>query len=146
MGHHPDPNAQCANIARLQHEYEAAGEAVMSMDTKKKALLGNVHRAGTTFTAETIATFDHDVGAAGEGKLIPHGLYDMVNQHAHIHLNTSHDTSELWCDRVALWWERAGQAAYPQASCGSGRAWTAGSLSWEAMLTDGPPWMPCMHL
>jgi len=51
----------------------------------------------------------------GQGKLIPHGIYDLVNHHAHIHLNTSHDTSELCCDSMALWWEQAGRAAHPQA-------------------------------
>jgi len=45
---------------------------------------------------------------------MPHGVYDMVPQHAHIHLHTSHDTSELWCDSGALWWEPAGRAASPQ--------------------------------
>jgi hypothetical protein len=115
MGHHPDRNAQFENIARLRREYEAAGDAVISIDTKKKELLGNFHRAGTTFTAETVETFDHDFGSAGQGKLIPHGVYDLVNQHAHIHLNASHDTSELCCDSVALWWEQAGRAAHPQA-------------------------------
>ena len=94
MGHHPNRNAQCENIARLRREYEAAGDAVISIDTKKQELLGNVHRPGTTFTAETVETFDHDFGSAGQGKLIPHGLYDLVHQHAHIHLNPSHDTSE----------------------------------------------------
>jgi hypothetical protein len=114
MGHHPDRHAQCENIARLRDEDETAGDAVMSIDTKKKELLGHCHRAGTTFTAETVETFDHDFGSAGEGKLIPHGLYDLVNQHAHLHLNASHDTSELCCDSVALWWEQAGRAAHPQ--------------------------------
>jgi Rhodopirellula transposase DDE domain len=115
MGHHPDRNAQFENIARLQREYEASGDAVISIDTKKKELLGNFHRAGTTFTAETVETFDHDFGSAGQGKLIPHGVYDLVHNHAHIHLNTSHDTSELCCDSVALWWEQAGRLAYPRA-------------------------------
>jgi hypothetical protein len=41
-----------------------------------------------------VETFEHDFGSAGEGKLMPHGVYAMVNHHAHIHLNTSHDTSE----------------------------------------------------
>jgi hypothetical protein len=115
MGHHPDRNAQFENIARLRREYEAAGDAVISIDTKKKELLGNFHRAGTTFTTETVETFDHDFGSAGQGKLIPHGIYDMVHQHAHIHLNTSHDTSAWCCDSVALWWEDAGRTVYPQA-------------------------------
>src|SRR2546430_12416319 len=116
MGHHPDRNAQFENIARLRREYEAAGDAVISIDTKKKELLGNFHRAGTPFTAETVETFDHDFSSAGEGKLIPHGVYDVVNKHAHIHLNTSHDTSELSCDSVALWWEQAGRTGQSPAA------------------------------
>jgi len=114
MGQHPDRNAQFDNIARLRREYETAGDPVISIDTKKKEWLGNFHRAGTTFTTETVETFDHDFGSAGEGKVIPHGIYDLGTGHAHIHLNTSHDTSELCCDSVALWWEHAGRAAYPQ--------------------------------
>jgi len=84
MGQHPDRNAQFENIARLRREYEASGDAVISIDTKKKELLGNFHRAGTTFTAETVETFDHDFGSASQEKLIPHGIYDLRHQHAHI--------------------------------------------------------------
>lgn len=57
-------------------------------------------------------TFDHAFGSAGEGKLIPHGGYDMGHHPAHIHRNTSHDPSALWWDSVALWWEHAGRAAH----------------------------------
>jgi len=114
MGHHPDRNAQFENIARLRQEYQDAGDPVISIDTKKKELLGNFHRPGQTFTAQTVETFDHDFSSAGQGKLIPHGIYDLANQHAHINLNTSHDTGELCCDSVALWWEQHGRAAYPK--------------------------------
>jgi hypothetical protein len=107
MGQHPDRNAQFENIGRLRQEYQQAGDPVISVDTKKKELLGNFHRAGTTYTEQTVETFDHDFGSAGEGKLIPHGIYDLANGHAHLHLNTSHDTSELCCDSVASWWEAA---------------------------------------
>ena len=116
MGHHPDRNAQFENIARLRREYQDAGDPIISIDTKKKELLGNFHRPGQTFTAQTVETFDHDFSSAGQGKLIPHGIYDLANQHAHINLNTSHDTGELCCDSVALWWEEHGHQAYPQAT------------------------------
>lgn len=115
MGHHPGRNAQFENIARLRQEYQAAGDPAISIDTKKKELLGNFHRAGTTFTGQSVETFDHDFGSAGHGKLIPHGIYDLAREHAHLHLNTSHDTSELCCDSVASWWEQHGRAAYPRA-------------------------------
>ena len=115
MGHHPNRNAQFEKIAELRQTYQAAGDPVISIDTKKKELLGNFHRPGTTFTQQTVETNDHDFGIAGQGKLIPHGIFDMANGHAHINLNTSHDTGELCCDSIAMWWEQHGRAAYPQA-------------------------------
>lgn len=115
MGSHPDRNAQFENIARLRGEYQEAGDPVISIDTKKKELLGNFHRPGQTYTQQTVETFDHDFPSAGQGKLIPHGIYDLAGRHAHINLNTSHDTGELCCDSIALWWEQHGRAAYPHA-------------------------------
>ena len=115
MGHHPDRNAQFENIARLRQEYQAAGDPVISIDTKKKELLGNFHRSGQTYTEQIVETFDHDFPSASQGKLIPHGIYDVARQQGHINLNTSHDTGELCCDSVALWWEQQGRAAYPNA-------------------------------
>ena len=115
MGHHPDRNAQFENIARWRREYQASGDPVISVDTKKKELLGNFHRPGATFTARTVETFDHDFGSASEGKLIPHGIFDLGRNHAHLNLNTSHDTSELCCDSIAQWWADHGRAGYPGA-------------------------------
>ena len=115
MGQHPDRNAQFENIARLRQQYLDAGDPVISIDTKKKELLGNFHRAGSTFTEQTVETLDHDFSSAGAGKLIPHGVYDLAHEHAHIHLNTSHDTGELCCDSVASWWQQHGRVAYPRA-------------------------------
>jgi Rhodopirellula transposase DDE domain len=111
----PNRNAQFENIARLKNEYLKAGLPVISMDTKKKELLGDFYRAGTIDTQETIETNDHDFGSAGSGTVIPHGLYDVGKNKGFVHLNTSHDTSELACDSLAVWWEQQGRADYPQA-------------------------------
>lgn len=115
MGHHPDRNAQFENIAKIRREHASAGDPVISVDTKKKELLGNFHRDGRTLTQQTVETFDHDFPSAGTGKLIPHGIFDLANNHASVHLNTSHDTGELCCDSIALWWREHGRAAYPDA-------------------------------
>ena len=115
MGQHPDRNAQFENIAKLREEYRAAGEPAISIDTKKKELIGDFHRPGAAHTSEAVEVFDHDFPSFGEGKLIPHGVYDLANNHAAIHLNTSHDTGELCCDSIARWWEDHGRAAYPDA-------------------------------
>jgi hypothetical protein len=112
---HPDRNAQFENIARLKKEYLEAGWPVISVDTKKKELLGDFYRDGVIDTQETIATNDHDFGSAGSGTVIPHGIYDVGRNLGFIHLNISHDTSELACDSIAAWWEEHGRPAYPRA-------------------------------
>lgn len=115
MGYHPNRDAQFQTIARLRSEYLAAGQPVLSIDTKKKELLGNFYRDGVIDTRETITTNDHDFPSRGGGKVIPHGLYDVGRNEGFVHLNTSHDTSELACDSIAAWWEQHGRTRYPGA-------------------------------
>jgi hypothetical protein len=115
LGRHPGRNAQFQTIARLKGEYLAAGLPVLSIDTKKKELLGDFYRDGVIDTRETITTNDHDFPSRGGGKVIPHGLYDVSRNEGFVHLNTSHDTSELACDSIAAWWERHGRTRYPGA-------------------------------
>jgi hypothetical protein len=112
---HPDRDAQFEDIARLKKEYLEAGWPVIGVDTKKKESLGDFYRDGVIDTQETIETNDHDFGSAGSGTVIPHGIYDVGRNAGYIHLNTSHDTSELACDSIAAWWEGHGRAAYPGA-------------------------------
>jgi len=111
----PNRNAQFRKITRLKKQYLKAGLPVISMDTKKKELLGNFYRDGKIDTQETIETNDHDFSSAGAGTVIPHGLYDVGMNKAIVNLNTSHDTSELACDSIAAWWDQQGRTDYPQA-------------------------------
>jgi hypothetical protein len=112
---HPDRNAQFANIARLQQEYLQAGAPVISMDTKKKELLGNFYRAGKLYTREVIGVFDHDFPSAASGVVFPHGLYDVGKNRGHINLGTSHETSEFACESLERWWTTQGRWQYPHA-------------------------------
>ncbi len=115
MGSHPDRNAQFENIARLKKEYLDAGLPVISIDTKKKELLGNFYRDGVIETQATIAVNDHDFSSKGQGTLIPHGIYDVAKNLGYVHLNMSHDTTELACDSIAAWWQEHGRPQYPDA-------------------------------
>ena len=112
MGHHRDRNAQFEKIARLKKKYLNAGLPVISIDTKKKELLGDFYRDGRIDTQETVEVNDHDFGSAGSGTVVPHGVYDVGRNHGFVHLNTSHDTSELACDSIAAWWEQDGRTDY----------------------------------
>lgn len=71
-------SAQFENIGQLKAQYLTKGEPVISIDTKKKELIGNFARDGHTHTQAQVQTLDHDFPSAGDGKLIPHGLYDLA--------------------------------------------------------------------
>jgi hypothetical protein len=116
LGQHPDRNAQFENIAQLKQTYLASENPIVSMDTKKKELVGNWYRAGQLYTQEVVKTFDHDFPSSALGVVIPHGLYDLKRNVGHVNLGTSHDTSEFACDSLRRWWESQGQAAYPRAT------------------------------
>lgn len=104
MGQHEDRNAQFEKTAKLKQEYLDAGQPVIGIDTKKKELLGIFYRAGVSDAEQPTIVNDHDFASQGDGTLIPHGIYDVAKKLAAIHLNTSHDTTELACDSVASWW------------------------------------------
>jgi hypothetical protein len=116
MGQHADRNRQFENIARLKREYLESDSPILSIDTKKKELVGNFYREGRLYTQETIETFDHDFPSAASGVIIPHGLYDVKRNDGHVNLGTSHDTSEFACDSIERWWESRGRALYPRAT------------------------------
>ena len=106
-------DAQFRNIARLIRKYLAAGNPVISMDTKKKEHLGNFYRDGHLYTLEELKTYDHDFTSFSEGVIIPHGLYDMGRNTGYIQIGTSHDTSEFAIDSLRYWWYTYGKHQYP---------------------------------
>jgi len=115
MGAHRDRNAQFEKIAQLKQEYLCAGNPVISIDTKKKEMLGNFYRDGVTDALEPTLVNDHDFPSCSDGKVIPHGIYDLGRNEAALHLNTSHDTTELACESLELWWREQGLSHYPGA-------------------------------
>jgi hypothetical protein len=115
MGEHADRNAQFEKIAQWKQEYLVTGKPVISIDTKKKELLGTFYREGVTDAVEPTVVNDHDFPSASQGKVIPHGIYDLARNEAALHLNTSHDTTELACESIELWWREQGLRHYPDA-------------------------------
>lgn len=109
-------NEQFENIAALKARYQIVGNPVVSMDTKKKEYLGNFYRPGHLYTTATIETNDHDFYSLAEGIVIPHAIYDLVQNKGYINIGTSHDTSQFVCDSLRYWWYGQGQYDYPQAT------------------------------
>ncbi len=116
MGQHRERNAQFENIAALKQRYLESPNPILSMDTKKKELLGNFYRDGQLYTRTVIETFDHDFRSAADGVVIPHGLWDLKRNEGYLHLGTSHDTSEFACDNLYRWWCDHGREQYPEAT------------------------------
>ena len=109
-------NEQFTRIAELKAEFQAAGNPIISFDTKKKEYLGNFYRDGHLYTLEELRTYDHDFNSEADGIIIPHGIYDLQRNIGYLHLGTSKDTSEFVCDCIRAWWDRHGRADYPQAT------------------------------
>jgi hypothetical protein len=108
-------NAQFERIAELRTLYEAKGNPVVSVDTKKKELIGNLFREGKIYTTETVEVFDHDFPSLAEGVAIPHAIYDIAHNEGYVIIGTSRDTSEFACDSIQYWWDNFGKAHYPNA-------------------------------
>lgn len=110
----PHRNEQFENIARLIAEYEASGNPIISIDTKKKEYLGNFYRNGHLYTLEELLTYDHDFKSFAKGVIIPHGIYDYKQNNAYINLGTSRDTTQFACDCLRNWWYNQGKGDYPK--------------------------------
>jgi len=115
-GHAKNRNKQFINIQRLISEFKEAGNPVLSMDTKKKELLGNFYRDGKLYTTEQLRVFDHDFPSQADGVVIPHGLFDLFRNTGYMTIGTSHDTSEFACDCIRHWWYQYGMIDYSQAT------------------------------
>lgn len=107
---------QFVKISELKAEFQAAGNPIISFDTKKKENIGNYYRAGRLYTLHELRTYDHDFNSNAEGIIIPHGIYDLQRNIGYLHLGTSHDTSQFVCDCIRSWWYQYGQADNPNAT------------------------------
>lgn len=115
MGRFPQREAQFAYIAQVRREALAAGLPLLSVDTKKRELLGPFYRYGWLYSAVRQRVYDHDFPRFADGVVIPHGILDLRHNCGYVHLGTSHDTSAFACDCLGLWWQQHGRLLYPAA-------------------------------
>ncbi len=111
-----DRNEQFENIADLNASYIAAGNPIISIDTKKKELMGNLYRDGRVYTIGVQKVFDHDFPHLADGIIIPHGIYDVVRNTAYVNIGTNKDTGEFACDSIREWWYNQGKNDYLNAT------------------------------
>lgn len=88
---------------------------VISIDCKKKERLGNLYRQGKCYAQGQIKVYDHDYQHLAEGKVIPHGIYDMQRNEGYISIGNSHETAGFIADNLLWWWDSFGVEHYPDA-------------------------------
>lgn len=115
MTRHPDRNAQFEQIAKLKRIYLESGEPILSMDTKRKEILGTYSRPGRVLATGRLPAWDHDFLTHSPGLVIPHGFFDPQLNEGYIHLGVSHDTSEFAADCLLDYWRTYGCYRYPHA-------------------------------
>lgn len=110
-----DRNEQFENIASTRKSLEEVGIPIISVDTKKKELLGNFKRDGKALSNGTLKSFDHDFATFGNGTVVPHGIYDVTRNVGYMTMGVSHDTSKFVCDNIERVWNGYLKGQYPDA-------------------------------
>jgi len=115
---HPDRDAQFRYINTAVAAALAAGEPVISVDTKKKELVGRFTQAGREWhrSGEPVAVSTYDFPQLADGKAIPYGVYDLGDDSAWVSVGVDHDTSVFAVATIEKWWDQVGRDKYPHAT------------------------------
>ena len=114
---HPDRNAQFEHINAEVERVHEAGQPAISVDTKKKELVGNYANAGREWhpKSDPPRVLVHDFIDPKLGKAVPYGVYDLFRNEGWVNVGTDHDTAEFAVESIRRWWRRMGRRAYPDA-------------------------------
>jgi hypothetical protein len=114
---HPDRNAQFENINATATDFQARGSPVISVDTKKKELVGDFKNAGKEWQpkGKPEKALVHDFPSDALGKAIPYGVYDMARNEAYVSVGLDHDTAAFAVASIRRWWMTMGRRRYPHA-------------------------------
>ncbi len=115
---HPDRDAQFRYILDQVRRFQKGGQPAISVDTKKKELVGDFKNAGREWrpkgTPETVRV--HDFLIPEQGKAIPYGVYDLHRNEGWVSVGIDHDTASLAVNAIRSWWKRMGRPAYAKAT------------------------------
>jgi hypothetical protein len=114
---HPDRDGQFRHIAERVKARKRRGEPAISVDTKKKEVLGNLKNAGKTYRpqGDPLQVKTHDFPDPKLGKAVPYGVYDIHGNEAGVSVGISHDTAEFAVGAIRRWWEKLGHQRYGRA-------------------------------
>lgn len=117
-GQHPDRNAQFEFINKTVKSFQKRGQPVISIDTKKKELVGDFKNVGREWrrAGEPLEVRVHDFIDKKLGKAIPYGVYDVTNNEGWVSVGIDHDTAQFAAQAVRRWWKRMGRKRFPHAT------------------------------
>ena len=112
-GSHPDRDRQFGIIKRFREQFSAAGDPVISVDAKKKELIGLFKNPGRVWCRESKKVKDHDFRSEALGVASPYGVYDVNLNSGVVVVGKSADTPEFAVNTIATWWQSHGRRQYP---------------------------------
>ena len=143
---HPDRDAQFRYVNEQIAAFRAAGDPVISVDAKKKELVGPFARPGRSWRpqGDPVKVRDHDFPDRELGKITPYGIYDIAANRGFASVGTSHDTGAFAVSALRLWWHAEGSLRYPGArrllvTCDAGGSNGHGAGSGKTSSRSWPP-------
>ena len=116
---HADRDEQFQYINRKAQRYLKQGEPVISVDTKKKELVGDFKNAGREWQIkgdpEPVRVHDFEIREPDKGKVAPYGVYDLARNVGWVSVGVDHDTAAFAVESIRRWWRWMGRPSYPQA-------------------------------
>jgi hypothetical protein len=112
---HPDRDKQFRYLRRERKTFRRAGDPVLSVDTKKKELVGEFKNDGRTWRRTAREVNAHDFPQDAKFRAAPYGIYDVACNCGHVHVGMDGDTPQFAVDSIRSWWRRRGQWQYPGA-------------------------------
>ena len=140
---HPDRDEQFRFINKKSSELIQQNQPVISVDTKKKELIGNFFNGGAEYSPKKTPAkvLDHDFPIKELGKVSPYGIYDISRNEGFVNLGISHDTCEFAAASILRWWQTLGANTYPDATklyinCDGGGSNNVRRRLWKKQLQD----------
>lgn len=113
---HPERDTQFRYIETQKQAFLVSGDPIISVDTKKKELIGNFKNAGQAWRQEADVVNVHDFLSDALGRGTPYGIFDIQRNEGVVYVGTSADTPEFAVEAIARWWQEHGHGAYPEAT------------------------------